>query len=259
MIRTIALALRYPAYIGAWAIVVVALLGTGALAQGASQGSSKTSNAQAKVNPPPSQGGAVTGTPNALQGFSQNRGQPIHIDAAKLEVRDKDKIATFSGDAKTGDVKVVQGDTVMRSKVLVVFYEQQASGAPDPKAAPAATPGPGGSQQIRRLEAKGSVIVTQKDQTVTGDDGVFDTKANTVTMRGNVTLTQGKNVMQGQTLVVDLTTGVSRLETGNGRVQGLLFPNAQNPQGAPAAAGSSDSAGSGKPMNLNSLVGGSGH
>jgi LptA/(LptD N-terminal domain) LPS transport protein len=37
-------------------------------------------------------------------GFSQNRDQPVHIEAATLEVRDKDKTATFSG-----NVRVTQG------------------------------------------------------------------------------------------------------------------------------------------------------
>src|SRR3954466_5845345 len=59
-----------------------------------------------------------TGVPNALQGFSQNRDQPIQIEAASLEMRDKKKEATFSG-----NVKVVQGDTTMTSKSLVVFYD----------------------------------------------------------------------------------------------------------------------------------------
>ena len=59
------------------------------------------------------------GPPNALQGFSQNRDQPVHIEAATLEVRDKDKVATFSG-----NVQVTQGDTGLRCKSLVVFYEQ---------------------------------------------------------------------------------------------------------------------------------------
>ena len=61
-----------------------------------------------------------TNVPNALQGFQQNRGQPVQIEASRLEVRDKEKVATF-----TGNVKVVQGDTTMRCKTLVVFYEQK--------------------------------------------------------------------------------------------------------------------------------------
>lgn len=233
---------------------VFALSADVAMAQGSS-GSSKAMSAQAHAAQPAQSG--ATGTPNALQGFSQNQGKPIHIDAAKLEVRDKDKIATFSGDTKTGDVKVVQGDTVMRSKTLVVFYEQSAGVAQKDKAAPAAAPGPGGSQQIRRLEARGNVIVTQNDQTVTGESGIFDTKANTVTMTGNVILTQGKNVMKGQTLVVDLTTGVSRLENGGGRVDMILFPQSGPQPGAPAASGNAP-ASAGKPMILNGMGGGGG-
>src|SRR6195952_1261754 len=40
---------------------------------------------------------AVQGVPNAMQGFSQNRDQPIQIEAASLEMRDKKKEATFAG------------------------------------------------------------------------------------------------------------------------------------------------------------------
>ncbi len=242
-------------------LLVAGLLATPLLAQGSST-SSKAMSAQAHANQPaasasaPAQGSGA-GVPNALQGFSQNQGKPIHIDAAKLEVRDKDKVATFSGDTKTGDVKVVQGDTIMRSKTLVVFYEQSAGAAEKDKAAPAASPGPGGSQQIRRLEARGNVIVTQNDQTVTGEKGIFDTKANTVTMTGNVILTQGKNVMKGSTLVVDLTTGVSRLENGGGRVDMILFPQQGQQPGAPAGSGNSSGSG-GKPMILNGIGGGGG-
>ena len=85
-----------------------------------------------------------------------------------------------------------------------------------------ATPGPGGSSSIRRLEARGSVVVTQKEQVVTGETAIFDTRANQVTMQGGVVLTQGPNVLRGDRLVVDMTTGVSRVESDTGRVQGLF-------------------------------------
>jgi len=184
----------------------------------------------------------VTGVPNAMQGFSQNRDQPIQIEAASLEMRDKKKEATFSG-----NVKVIQGDTTMTSKILVVFYEsseQNQNTAPAPsakgaaKSAPiqAAAPGPGGSSQIKRLEAKGNVVVTQKDQVVTGDTAVFDTKTNLITMLGGaagVVLTQCKNVLRGDRLLVDMTTGVSRVESDSGKVQALL------PQGGGGDCGAS--------------------
>jgi lipopolysaccharide export system protein LptA len=162
------------------------------------------------------------GPPNALQGFSQNRDQPVHIEATTLEVRDKDKMATFSG-----DVRVKQGDTTMRCKSLLVFYEQEDEPGAKGKAMQAASPGPGGQQKIKRLEARGGVIVTQKDQTATGENGIFEMKSNTVTLVGSVVMTQGQNVLRGERLIVDLTSGVSRVESGKngqGRVEGLFLP-----------------------------------
>ena len=183
---------------------------------------------------------AVTGVPNAMQGFSQNRDQPIQIEAATLEMRDKKKEATFAG-----NVKVIQGDTTMTSKALVVFYDSTSAPAAAPagnskapaKAAPihAAAPVAGGKSSIRRLEAKGNVVVTQKDQVVTGETAVFDTKTNLVTMLGGVVLTQGKNVLRGDRLMVDMTTGVSRVESDCGRVQGLFQSSGQG--GPPGPGG----------------------
>ena len=143
------------------------------------------------------------GPPNPLQGFSQNRDQPVKIQAASFEVREKDKIATFSG-----DVQVFQGDTEMRCKSLTVHYDED-SGA---KGLKAADPGPAGQQQIRRIEAKGGVTVIQKDQNAQGDTGIFDMRANTVTLVGNVIVTRGQDVLRGRKLTVDLTSGTSKID-----------------------------------------------
>lgn len=173
----------------------------------------------------------MQGQSNALQGFAKNRGQPIQIESASLEVREKDKQATF-----IDNVKVVQGDTTLECKTLVVHYDDES------KAAARQTrrqqgPSTTGGQQIKRLEAKGGVVVTQKDQTATGDRGVYDMKSNTVTLIGNVVVTQGKNVVRGDRLVVDIDSGVSRVESsqGAGRVQGLFSsgPREAKPAAAP--------------------------
>jgi lipopolysaccharide export system protein LptA len=138
-----------------------------------------------------------------MQGFSINRNQPVRIESQMLEVRDKQREATFSG-----GVTLTQGDTVLKCKSLVVFYEDTAA-APGKKAAPATPQAQkgGGNQQIKRAEAKGDVFVTQKDQTASGDNGVFDLKSNIVTLTGNVVVTQGGTVMKGHEMVADLTTG----------------------------------------------------
>ncbi len=164
---------------------------------------------------------AQQGPPNALQGFSTNRDKPVNIKAASLEVRDKEKVATFNG-----DVHVVQGDTDMRCKTLVVYYEDNSKDSKD--AVKAAQPGPAGSTQIRSMEARGNVVVTQKDQIATGDRGDFDMRTNTVVLSGKVVVTKGHDVLRGERLVVNLTDGVSKME--GGRVEALFEPKSKSEQ-----------------------------
>jgi lipopolysaccharide export system protein LptA len=145
------------------------------------------------------------GPQNALQGFSQNRDQPVRIRAAALEVREKDKQATF-----TGGVHVINGDTELRSKSLVVLYDEE-TGSKNVKAS---DPAPGGERTIKRIEAKGGVIVTQKDQTATGNDATFNMRENVVVLTGDVVVTRAGSVMRGQRLTVNLTSGISKMDQG---------------------------------------------
>jgi lipopolysaccharide export system protein LptA len=164
--------------------------------------------------------------PGLFKTSPQQRGEPIRITSATLEVRDKEKMATFRG-----DVHVVQGDTDVRCQEMVVFYDDdKEKGTTTAKKAPAPAPAAGsGNQQIRRMEARGSVVVTQKDQRAVGDRAEFDMRTNTVTLIGNVVVTNADNVVRGQRMVVDLTTGVARMgETGGGtRVEGVF--NSKSP------------------------------
>jgi lipopolysaccharide export system protein LptA len=154
--------------------------------------------------------------PNALQGFSQNRDQPVSIKANALEVLNQEKKATYKG-----NVHLVQGDTTLRCKTLIVYYDG------DQAAAPKSAGGtPTGTGNIRYMEAIGQVIVVQKDQTATGEKAVYDMKTNSVTLStgagGFVTVTQGPNVVRGPRLVVHLDTGVSHFE--GGRIESLFVP-----------------------------------
>jgi lipopolysaccharide export system protein LptA len=148
-----------------------------------------------------------------MQGLSMDGDQPVRIESNTLEVRDKIRQATFAG-----DVKLTQGDTVIKCKALVVFYEDTA--APSKKAAPPATagaqPAQKSSQKIKRAEAKGDVLVIQKDQTASGENAVFDVKSNTVMITGNVVVTQGQMVMRGERMVSNLTTGVTNVYADTG-------------------------------------------
>jgi lipopolysaccharide export system protein LptA len=200
--------------------------------QGFSQNKDQPVNMQAQESKAP---------PNALQGFSQNKDQPVNIKSAALEVHDKDKMATF-----TGNVHLVQGDTTLRCKVLVVYYDADQSGGPAVKST---TPGPTGSSQIRKMLAKGSVIVVQKDQTAAGELGEYDTVANTVTLSspggGKVSVTQGPNILRSPRLVVHLDTGVSHFVGG---VDAVFTPNSTKGDAKPAPATDANAASTPQPQ-----------
>jgi len=144
-------------------------------------------NAQAAKTPQAQPQQPAQEQPGLFSGMQQNKDQPVKIESATLEVRDKENKATF-----TGNVQVTQGDTILRCKRLVVFYDQSPNATP-------AQPGQKkqGGQSIKRAEAEGDVVMIQKDQTATGDRGVFDMKSNTMTLTGNVVLTQCQNVVRG--------------------------------------------------------------
>ena len=165
--------------------------------------------------------------PNALQGFSQNSDKPVQIKAQTFEVRDKENVAVF-----TGNVYVIQGDTTIRCKSLIVSYLSGSSPAGTARTVP---PGPGANSQISKLEARGGVIVTQKDQTATGENGVYDMRTKVVTLTGNVVVSQGGNVMRGDRMVVDLNSGVSRIESGKSRPVEMLIDQSQQNGSRPGA------------------------
>jgi lipopolysaccharide export system protein LptA len=195
-------------------------------------------------------------------GLSKNSGAPIDIESDVLVVHDAQKYATFKG-----NVKAVQGTTTIRCATLDVHYvgagadsltggptaangaaaaaaavpapgTPAAAGTPattEVKAGDAAKPAPGvalgnNGTQISKIEAKGDVVITSdQDQTTTSDWALYDVPAQLVTVGGNVVLMQGKNVLKGDRLVIDLKTGESRFENqGNaaapGRIRALFMP-----------------------------------
>jgi lipopolysaccharide export system protein LptA len=141
--------------------------------------------------------------PKAFEGLGVSSSDPIQFEAEQLEVREQDRVAIFSG-----NVVVRQKDTVLKTARLTVTYAGEDATA--------------GAQQVKKLEADGSVLVTSGPQTASGDAAVFDTEANTIVVTGNVVLTQGANVIRGPRLVIDIDSGQARM-TG-GRVQMLIEP-----------------------------------
>lgn len=146
---------------------------------------------------------------DAFAGLGGNTSDPIEIEAGAAEIRQADNRAILSG-----GVIVRQGDAVLKTAVVYVDY---AGGTHE-----------GASQDIRRIEAPGKVAVSVRDQTASGDRGVFDYADETLVVTGNVVLSQGPNVMRGERLIVNLRSGKARME-GQRPVQILIQPRSLNP------------------------------
>ena len=143
---------------------------------------------------------------------------PISIDADKLQVFDKEQRAVYSG-----NVVVVQGDTTMKAAHMTVFYERNNQEA---QATENAGGGPGGAA-LKRVEAKGDVVITSKDQVAKGDNGVLDRENDRMILTGNVSLSQGENITKGERLFYNLSSGIATVE--GGRVRSLLIPGSEDP------------------------------
>lgn len=147
----------------------------------------------------------------AFSGLSSSSKDPIEIEADELEVQDRKKTAVFRG-----NVRLVQGPTTLRASSITVYYSGRASGS---------------TQQISKVEARGPIRVTSKDQTARGDRATFMMASQVLTLAGNVVLTKGGNELRGQKLVVNLKTGESRIDApknqSGGRVRGVFLPGKQ--------------------------------
>jgi len=152
-------------------------------------------------------------------GFQLEGDQPIEIESDKLEVRDRESTAVFSG-----NVSLVQGKLLLKTVKMTVFY------ASDGGSGGGAT---AGNADIERMEAEGKVYIKQGEQVATGDHGTFDMASGVMVLTGKeVVLSEGKNVVVGCKLTSNMKSGLSQLDGcgrggGSGRIKMLLQPGSQ--------------------------------
>ncbi len=146
----------------------------------------------------------------SIGSFRTDPSAPIDIDAASLDFDENKRNALF-----TGSVVAKQGDFVIRTPSLMALFQGQTSLlSAVPKSADGSTP-----TSLKKIEARNGVVITGKDgQKVTGDWADFDPVGNFATVGGQVVVSQGKNVVEGTKLIMDLTSGRTRFETGGANV-----------------------------------------
>ena len=136
---------------------------------------------------------------------------PLDIEADHSELFNPENRAVW-----TGNVHVVQGDSSIRADRIEVFFDGESTGA-----------GPTGNLgNIERIVATGNVFYTTPEQRARGDRGVYLLESETVTLTGDVVITQGEDVVTATRFVTDLVTGNSSFgEAGDGeRVRMVIHP-----------------------------------
>jgi len=113
-----------------------------------------------------------------------------------------------------GNVDIVQGDSRLMADHVNIFYSESETG---------------GRGDIERIIATGSVRYFSPMQNARGDRGVYDIETDSISLTGDVVITQCENVITTNFFSTNLTTGDSVFgETNDGqRVRAVLFPQEQ--------------------------------
>jgi len=155
-------------------------------------------------------------------GFKHDSTAAIEIVADALEVRQSESLAIFTGEVVAG-----QGTLRLSADRLTVTYAAEKIG----------TASNTDTGAIQHMRAEGNVFLSNGSETAQGVWAEYDVASGVIRMGGDVVLTQGDNAISGETLVIDLNTGIGRIEGGTGgRVKSVFAPAAETPAAETPAA-----------------------
>jgi lipopolysaccharide export system protein LptA len=143
--------------------------------------------------------GHAQGASFPLGGSTHDSSLPVEVLADQLTVDQASGASVFSGNAV-----VSQGDMRLAADSIRVEYH-------------IAT----GEEQrgIERLVASGNVTLVTNDEAAESNEAIYSVSLSRITMTGDVILTQGRNILSGDLLIVDLASGQGSMQ---GRVRTIL-------------------------------------
>jgi lipopolysaccharide export system protein LptA len=149
-----------------------------------------------------------------MTGLALSGDEPIQIESDLLQINEETSQATF-----TGNVRVLQGDTVLQAGQMIVHYAKNggsvASGAAD----------------IREIDLFKKVLIRSGTQTATADTGNFNMAKEVLVLSGEkVVLTDAENVFIGCKLTVEMKNGQAKLDSCGRRVMIQLDPKSRSKQ-----------------------------
>ena len=139
-------------------------------------------------------------------------GAPIDFDADRIEIRDEINQAIL-----IGGVIIRQGRLTLNADRVTVLYTRT---GPNP--------------EMQRLNAAGRVKLVSPSETVTSNNAIYDVSGKLITMLGNVVLRREGSNLNGQRLVLNLTSGATSFDARSasntsGRVSGTFIVPQRKP------------------------------
>lgn len=152
---------------------------------------------------------------NALNEMRAKKGGPIHIVSDRLDAFNEKKLAVF-----TGNVVATEGDKVIKSDQLFIYYKNVENKGGVKKAGAESEAG-----DLERIEARGNVRITQGKKIVTGENAVYLNDDQKIIVTGNPVMKDGVNTIKGDKIIVLLDEDRGIVESaGGGRVSVTLYP-----------------------------------
>ncbi|MEO0399273.1 MAG: LptA/OstA family protein [Pseudomonadota bacterium] len=137
----------------------------------------------------------VLTTPAAAQ-LTSDSDEPLDITSDRLE--SEENVATW-----IGSVRAVQGESILTTERLIITR--------------------GDEGDLDTIEAVGTVRFATTEETIAGDKAVYKEEARTITMLGDVIVTQGEQILTGNTLVYWVDTGRLEFTAEEGkRIRGIF-------------------------------------
>jgi lipopolysaccharide export system protein LptA len=170
------------------------------------------------------------GAPVAAQ-LAPSSNAPIDVTADQLEVQAKSCLAIWRGHAEA-----LQSTSRLRADTLNLYSKIGPARAQPAPATGAAGPS-SNCGALDKMEADGSVYYATPQEVVKGDHAVYLADAKTITVTGDVVISQGKNVVVGNRLVINTDTGQATMESDvkgrgqPGRVRMVFYPNSNDSGG----------------------------
>lgn len=142
----------------------------------------------------------------------------IQIVADKLVTNNAENFAEF-----VGDVRASQGDLVMTSDRLRIYYEEDPQGRTDRA---------GSQGLIKQIVASGGVQVSSEKYRAETDRVEYDLDTQVLVFIGeNSTVTSGKNILTGSKITVYRKSGQMKVESSpQKRVRAVFYHKEKAPQ-----------------------------